>query len=371
MTELASKSGRFDIWSSFNAWIPSEAATGEIVPMDDYISKAGASLDWNDVLPKQRQMFSYKNSIYGIPFTANALLLAYRTDSLADAGLTLPPDGVLTADTYRTMTQTLTKGGAFGADFFTLPFVSYVELWASVFASAGGRFFDEKMNPQFDSAEAQVTSDFIQSLLPFAPPDVQSYTNVEANEIMQRGLAHTQIMWGSRIPSVFDATKSKVVGKVDWTLLPFKGLGGSSVPVGQTVNDGWGFAIPKAGQNKQEAFDFAVWAVDKQRQAKFVTDFSVPPTRSSVFEDPNLVSKNGWLKTMESQLNNAFDFPRIPEWTEIIDKAGAAFNAALSGQMSTKQANQTANDAAVQVLKEHGYPVGTYSGATLPWDQPQ
>ena len=61
----------------------------------------------------------------------------------------------------------------------------------------------------------------------------------------------------------------------------------------------------------------------------------------------------------------------VPMYKEIIDKAGAAFSAALSGQMSTSQANQTANDAAVQVLKDHGYPVGTYSGATLPWDQSQ
>jgi hypothetical protein len=81
------------------------------------------------------------------------------------------------------------------------------------------------------------------------------FTNVETNEAMMSGQVVTQtIHWASRIPMVEDKEKSKVVGKVRWTTLPFAGWAPTR-KVGLAVNDGWSLAVTKASKHQREAFD--------------------------------------------------------------------------------------------------------------------
>jgi arabinogalactan oligomer/maltooligosaccharide transport system substrate-binding protein len=138
--------------------------------------------------------------------------------------------------------------------------------------------------------------------------------------------------------------------------------------VGLAANDAWSFAIPKASKHPKEAMDFAVWSVNKEKQAKFINELQVPPTRSSVFDKPELQQKYVWLPVMKAQLENAYDFPNIPEWSEILEKVGAEIHAGWSGQQTLAKALDRSNELVAQLLKERKYPVGTWKGPKLPWE---
>jgi ABC-type glycerol-3-phosphate transport system substrate-binding protein len=369
MTELIAKTGRYDIFNISNKFVGAEAGTGELLPLDDMLSKTGADLDWQDFMPKQRQMFTYKGRTYAIPLSSNILLCAYRKDVFDQEGIKAPPLGTsFTHSEWMGIVKRLTKDGRKGTAWPTQAMQVPSEQWSNVMLSAGGRWFDENLNPRLNSKEGLMALEWMRELMNYAPKDLLRYTNVEANEAMMSGEVLTQTtQWASRIPMVEDKAKSKVAGKIRWTTLPYAGW----VPtrkVGLAANDAWSFAIPKASKHPKEAMDFAVWSVNKEKQAKFINELQVPPTRTSVFDKSELHQKFSWLPVMKVQLENAYDFPNIPEWSEILEKVGAEIHAGWSGQFSLSKALDRANELVVQLLKERKYPVGTWRGPKLPWE---
>ena len=369
MAELIAKTDRYDVFNFSNKFVGAEAGTGQLLPLDDLIAKAGAPLDWQDFIAKQRQMFTYKGKTYGIPLSSNIMMCAYRKDVFDREGIKVPPLGMsFTHTEWTNIVKRLTKDGQKGTSFNTQAMQVPSENWSNVMLSAGGRWFDEKLNPTLNSKEGLLAVEWMRELLNYAPADVLRYTNVETNEAMMSGVVVTQtLQWASRIPMVEDKEKSKVAGKIRWTTLPFAGW----VPerkVGLAANDGWCMGIPRASKHQREAFDFAVWCVTKDKQTRFISELQVPPTRSSVFDKPELHQKFIWLPVMKVQLENAYDFPNIPEWSEILEKVGAEIHGGWSGQYPLAKALDRANELVAQLLKERNYPVGTWKGAKLPWE---
>ena len=369
MTELIAKGGRYDLFNMSNKFVGAEAGTGELLPLDDLIAKSGANLDWQDFMPKQKQMFVYKGKTYAIPLSSNILLCAYRKDVFDQEGIKVPPLGTsFRHSEWMGIVKRLTKDGRKGTSWPTQAMQVPSEQWSNVMLSAGGRWFDENLNPRLNSKEGLMALEWMRELMNYAPKDMLRYTNVETNEAMMSGDVLTQTaQWASRIPMVEDKEKSKVAGKIRWTTLPYAGW----VPmrnVGLAANDAWSFAIPKASKHQKEAMDFAVWSVNKEKQARFINELQVPPTRSSVFDKPELQQKYVWLPVMKAQLDNAYDFPNIPEWSEILEKVGAEIHAGWSGQNTLAKALDRSNELVAQLLKERNYPVGTWKGAKLPWE---
>jgi ABC-type glycerol-3-phosphate transport system substrate-binding protein len=369
MTELITKTDRYDIFNISNKFVGAEAGTGQLLPLDDLIAKAGAALDWQDFMPKQKQMFTYKGKSYAVPLSSNIMMCAYRRDVFEQEGIKVPALGTsFTHTEWTNIVKRLTKNGQKGTSFNTQAMQVPSENWSNVMLSAGGRWFDEKLTPMLNSKEGVLTAEWLRELMNYAPKDILRYTNVETNEAMMSGQVVTQtLQWASRIPMIEDKEKSKVAGKVRWTTLPFAGW----VPgrkVGLAANDAWSIAIPQSSKHQREAFDFAVWCVSKDKQARFINELQVPPTRSSVFDKPELQQKYVWLPVMKVQLENAYDFPNIPEWSEILEKVGAEIHASWSGQYPIAKALDRANELVAQLLKERNYPVGTWKGAKLPWE---
>lgn len=370
MAELVANTDRYDFFTVSNMWLGAEAGTGQLLALDDPIAKAGSAFDWQDFMPKQRQMFSFRGKPYGIPLSSNVMMTAYRKDVFDQEGIKVPPLGTsYTHDEWLGIVKRLTKGKQQrGTTFLVHPMMASTQVWSNVLMSAGGQYFDEKMNPVFNSKQGLLAAEYLRELMNYAPEDMLRYGNTEANEAMMRGEVMTQApQWASRIPMVEDKEKSKVAGKVRWTTLPYAGWV-SGRKVGLANNDGWAITIPKASKHQREAFEFAMWCVTKEKQTKFVTETLVPPTRASVFDRPELHQKFVWLPVMKEQLGNTFDFPVIPEWAEVMEKVGAEMHAGWAGQYPIAKALDRANQLVADLLKERKYPVGSWSGAKLPWE---
>ena len=359
---------RYDLFTISNMWVGAEAGTGQLLALDELIGKADAKLDWLDILPKQRGMFTFKGKPYGIPLSSNIYLTTYSKDVFDQEGIKVPPLGTsFTHDEWLGIVKRLTKGKQKGTAFSINPMAAATQVWSCVMMSAGGRFFDEKLTPVLNAKEGLLAAEYMKDLMASAPPDILRYGNTEAAEALMRGdVATAAPQWASRIPMVEDKEKSKVAGKVRWSTLPFAGWGGRKV--GLAINDGWGITIPKASKYTREAFEFATWCVEKEKQLKFMLELQVSPTRSSVFDRPELREKFIWMPVMKEQLTYSFDFPILPEWAEALEKIGAELHAGWGGQYPIPKALDRANQLVADLLKERNYPVGTWTGSKLPWE---
>ncbi len=368
MTELVTKSGRYDIFVPSNVWNAQLAATGNVEVLDDYIAKAGSTLDYADFLTATREQYTYKGKVYEIPQSLNTYVAAWRKDVFEQEGIKPPVDGIFTAQEWTKIAKQLTKGDKYGTTFSIKPNVLGGHHWSGAMITAGGRYFDEKLNPIFNSKEGMLGANYWFDLLPACPRDQLNYTHLEANEGMARGLIMTQTAQSAgRIPMITDPKKSTVAGKVAWGLLPYKGLAPSKFQAGQNFSDGFGFLLPKDGKHKKEAWDFVVWAVDKEKQIRWA-DIPVLPMRRSVFANPDLLKRQPWLDVIRRQLENTFIYPQIPEWTEILDRIGTELIGVYGKQFSLKEGLDRATNATAQLLKDRGYPVGTWRGSKLPWE---
>src|SRR3990172_10969640 len=216
MAELVANTDRYDFFTVSNMWLGAEAGTGQLLALDDPIAKAGSAFDWQDFMPKQRQMFAFRGKAYGIPLSSNIMMTAYRKDVFDQEGIKVPPLGTsYTHDQWLGIVKRLAKGKQKGTTFLVNPMAAATQVWSNVLMSAGGRFFDEKLNPTFNSKQGLLAGEYVRELMNYAPEDMLRYGNTEANEAMMRGEVATQApQWASRIPMVEDKEKSKVAGKV-------------------------------------------------------------------------------------------------------------------------------------------------------------
>lgn len=368
MTELVTKSGRYDIFVADDYWNAQLAATGNVEVLDEYIAKADRALDYEDFLATTRQ-YAYKGKQYQIPQSLNTYVCAWRKDVFEQEGIKVPADAAFTAQDWTKIVKQLTKGGKYGTAFaIKSPNTLAAHHWAGALITSGGRFFDEKMVPIFNSKEGLLAATYWNDLLPACPRDQLNYGHLEANEAMARGLVLTQTTQSAgRIPMLTDPKQSTVAGKVTWGLLPYKGLAPSKFQAGQNFIGGFGLSLPKDGKHKKEAWDFCVWAADKEKQVRWA-DIPVLPTRKSVLANPDLLKRQPWLGVIRRQLENAFIYPQIPEWGEILDTVGTELIAAYGKQLSLKEALDRVTASTTQLLKDRGYPVGTWNGSKLPWE---
>lgn len=370
MAELIARSNRYDLFVISNKFVGAEAGTGQLAAIDDLVAQAGTDLDWDDFIGPQKGMFAYQGVQYGVPLSSNTQLCAYLAEVFESEGIEVPPLGTsYTRDQWMEIVQQLDGvGGRKGTSMLTQPMQVPSENWWHVVVSAGGRMFDENLNPTFNTPLHLEAAQWLRDLMDYSPADVLRFTNVETNEAMQRDEVNTQTMqWVSRIPMVEDTQQSRVAGKVRWTTLPYVGID-PNIKVGRCANDAWGFVIPNGSQNKQAAFEFIAWAVSQENQQANLEGSNTAPTRASVFDDPANQEKYIWLPVMKVGLENAYDLPVIPEMSEILEKVGAEIHAGWSGQYPLQQSLDRANEQVATLLRERNYPVGSWTGDKLPWE---
>ncbi len=94
-----------------------------------------------------------------------------------------------------------------------------------------------------------------------------------------------------------------------------------------------------ASKNKQEAFDFMVWATSPE-QIKISATRGNPPVRFSVFTDPELTSQEKFrhFPILMEAINFSTPRPRHPKWPEIENALGVELSKAVAGTMSPDEA---------------------------------
>ncbi len=163
-------------------------------------------------------------------------------------------------------------------------------------------------------------------------------------QALAAGTAASSINWPNWVATFEDPSQSRMVGKISYSAIPAGTHAGSS-EIGH-----WTMGIMSASKNKQEAFDFMVWATSAE-QIKISATRGNPPVRFSVFTDPELTAQEKFrhFPTLMEAINFSTPRPRHPKWPEIENAFGIELSKAVAGTESPEEALKSAQAAVEKI----------------------
>jgi len=206
-----------------------------------------------------------------------------------------------------------------------------VPLWTGLFLGFGGQFFDAAGKLATETPEAIASASMYRDLLKnTGPAGVAGYNWNESQSLFLQGKAAMWIDGSGFAPPLEDPTKSRVVGKVGYGVMP----PGPKLQVSATFGDGIG--VSAFSTKKGAAFLYTMWATGKVMQARMLASGGGAPVRLSAYSDKealaNLKVPVDWLKAVGESMRIARPgLPVIEPVTEFRDTFGIALNNMLSG----------------------------------------
>jgi sorbitol/mannitol transport system substrate-binding protein len=365
-TDIATKSGQYDILTIGTYEVPIWAKKGWLVPLDDL----GADYDIDDLLPAIRSGLSLDGKLYAAPFYGESSMIMYRKDLFDKAGIKMPesPTWDFVADAARKIT--VNSSGTYGICLRGK--AGWGENMAFLSATAnsfGARWFDEKWRPQFDQPEWKNALSFYVKLMRDAgPPGASSNGFNENLALFNAGNCGMWIDATVAASFVTNPKDSKVADKVGFALAPNTGLGKNANWLWA-----WSLAVPAGSQKVAAAKKFIAWATSKHYLELVASRdgwANVPPgTRKSLYENPEYLKAAPFGKLTLESINSAdpahptvkpvpyvgIQFVAIPEFQAMGTAVGQQFSGALAGSSSVDDALAAAQNIAMREMTKAGY----------------
>ena len=163
-----------------------------------------------------------------------------------------------------------------------------------------------------------------------APPGTVGFNWNECQASFLQGKAAMWLDGVGFAPPLEDPSKSRVVGKVGYAVMPK----GPKAHASATFGDGLGIA--EASENKEASFLFLQWALSKPLQAQLLQTGSGVPFRNSILEDASVRQgvkmPSAWLDAVVgSAAVSKFGLPVVVPVTEFRDIYGIGLTNMLSG----------------------------------------
>ena len=365
-TDIATKSGQYDVLTIGTYEVPIWAKKGWLVPLDDL----GADYDIGDLLPAIRSGLSLDGKLYAAPFYGESSMIMYRKDLFDQAGIKMPesPTWDFVADAARkvTVNSSETYGICLRGKAGWGENMAFLSATANSF---GARWFDEKWSPQFDQPEWKNALSFYVKLMRDAgPPGASSNGFNENLALFNAGKCGMWIDATVAASFVTNPKDSKVADKVGFALAPNTGLGKNANWLWA-----WSLAVPAGSQKVAAAKKFIAWATSKHYLELVASKegwANVPPgTRKSLYENPEYQKAAPFGKLTLESINSAdpahptvkpvpyvgIQFVAIPEFQAIGTAVGQQFSGALAGSSSVDDALAAAQNIAMREMTRAGY----------------
>lgn len=318
--------------------VPLQAVAPDLVSDDDFIQSfvEGLSNDGN---------------VVGVPFYGESTTLTYNKDMFAEAGLDAPPT---TFEELRDYAAQLTdpSKNQYGITLRGLRSgQNLIYIWTGFFKGFGGEYFDDDLNPIFNSEAGVQAAEYYADLINnYAPPGTGSAAWDVVQGHMQQGLAAMNIDATNFGIQFEDSEKSLVAGKIGYAPVP-KGPAGAFPSLFT-----YGLAIPKSSTRQESALEFLKWATGPEFQLASVEEQTRGDvTRTSTWEAMAEMDRYGFddgawaTMTRDAMSQGDPDYrPRLPEWPAAADIISIAISSVIAGEAEA----QEALDAAAEEVRE-------------------
>jgi len=337
---LSQGSDAYDIMWVNDSQLKKYAKNDWLEPLDDLWAKYVDEFNLTDYPESVLDSYRFNGKLYAVPSSVNGMFYFYRKDLFDAAGLT-PPE---THEDWLAIAKTLNKPPVSGA-IVNLKRIDAALNEAHYYINAfGDGWFDANWKPVFNSPKGVEAIGRLKDMTEYAQRGMTSSANDEAMIAFQQGLGATGLQWFSRAAAMDDPEKSKVVGKMEWAAPP----GGHQ----RIVVDG--FAISKFSKNdKDTTFRVLATAMSEKNQRE-IASASIP-SRASVLNDTSLHEKYRHYPAALAALNVGQAYPPLPEFVECGDFITLRIQQAIAGEMSVKDALDTAAKEVEDLLASRGY----------------
>ncbi|MFP5264759.1 MAG: ABC transporter substrate-binding protein [Blastocatellia bacterium] len=351
LVDLSARTGAYDLIMLDDPWFPKFAAEELLADLTPLYQKRNQAGPDDDFIHSSLSLCKHPyetGALYALPYVGNSQLFFYRADLFQKYNLKGPAtwDDVLAA--ARTITERERAGAPGGGRVYGYVMRgargnSSVADFMPIFWAFGAEMFDRDNRPAVNSAEGISALRFMVELGRYAPPGYASFNATEVSAHLLQGSAAMSINWPAWISAFGDAQKSKVVGKMDFAAMP------AAASEGRAEIGNWLIAIPRGAKNLDPAFDFLSWATGPEQMKKSALAGN-PPTRRSLFNDPELLAKFPSYPAQLRSLETSKPRPRTPLWNEIENVFGIFLSRASGGELSPEDAMNQANAEIAKIV---------------------
>lgn len=368
VTNSLRKVSAHDIVACDLPWYGDMIRRNRFIPLNAHLSLGAAELA--DFMPGAIEGLRRGSDIYGLPVLTTAEMLVYRTDLLAEAGISPP----------RTMAETLAaarllhrpaqgvagiawnggRGTALGHTFivtmaaFGQPVVNLPPAGAG-FAVDPAPNYD--VRPMFDSAAALASAEALRALLEVSAPDVLAMTWFDRARAYATGSA-AMAQCHTMLAHLFERnTASPAYRRTGHLPLP---PGPDGVPL--ATLGGYALSIPEnIAPERIGPVIKALRVLTSAETAKlFMVNGSLASPRFSVNADPEVAAISPIISVVDGMARDGtlqvWPRPPVPGISAIITIAGEEIHDMLQGLASPKVALARAQSRAEVALKQRRLP---------------
>ena len=337
-------SGAYDVVLMDDTWATEFMSNGWLADLDAL--GGGADADFIATTVAASHYPFGGGTLYALPMVGNVELFAYRADLFDAHGLAHPPaswDAVVEAAATLSDAGVVDHGVVYRGQKANPIVTGFLPiLWAH-----GARLIDEDGQAMLDTPEAVAALELYLSLRPYAPEDVVVWNSSEVRDALQTGRAAISIeVWPSWIPAMDDPEVSDVVGLMEITAAPGQ-VEGPAPMLGA-----WLLAVPADAPNPEGGRAFIDFVTNAENQERLALEAGLPPTRASVYTDPDVVAQYRWYPDQLEALENAQPRPRITDWSRVESILGDYLQLALLDEMTAEEAIAEAHAAIADALTD-------------------
>jgi multiple sugar transport system substrate-binding protein len=325
---LRAKNSECDVLGMDVIWTVEYSGQGWLKDVTDYMSQNG-----DRFIKSTADTTEFDGKNWGVPFNSNAGFIFYRTDEVKEA----PKD-------WETLYQEAQKGNGVVYQGFRYEglTVNFLEL---LYSDGGAIVSDDGKSATADSQEVKDVLKFMADGIKngAAPKAVTTYKEEESRRAFESGNATFMRNW----PYAYALGKdSKLADKFD--IATFPGFAGKE-PAG--VVGGYNLGISAYSKNPEGALAFIDFATKPEQQKIMATEASLPPTVSSVYDDPAVKKVMPFADDLRTAIEQAKARPPSPVYPQISEAVYNNVYAALQGEMSPDEAASKMNDEIQKALE--------------------
>jgi multiple sugar transport system substrate-binding protein len=351
LIDLTSRTGAYDLIMLDDPWFPKFASLQVLTDLTPLLQKRGQTGPDEDFVATSIALCRefQTGPLYALPYVGNSQLFFYRKDLFQKHNLKEPATWVDVLAAAKTISENETSGAPGGGKVYGYVMRAAqgnaaVADFMPIFWAFGGAMFAPTSQPAVNSPEGIEALKFMIELGRYSPPGYASFNADEVGAHLLQGTAAMSINWPAWISPFSDPSRSKVIGKMEFGQLP------AATNPGQAEIGNWLIAIPRDARNAEAAMDFLLWATSRE-QMKLSAQRGNPPTRKSLFTDPELVAKFPSYPAQLRSLESSRPRPRTPLWNEIENAFGIYLSKANSGELSAEDAMNQANAEIKRILE--------------------
>ncbi|UBX50655.1 ABC transporter substrate-binding protein [Providencia alcalifaciens] len=322
---MREKTGNYDVILMDDTWAPEFLANKWLSPLPD-------SLEDKDFIQSTVDIGRQdgKGASYALPMVGNVAMFAWNKDLFDQYKLQQPKTWTDVLNLANTISR---DGKANGVVYRGVKGNPIVTGFLPILWGYGGDVVDSSGKPTLNTPQAKQALETFLAMKQYAPKGVDVFNADEVRDALQKGTAAMAIeVWPAWVPDLDNAKVSNVVGKMEMMAPPAET--GQPAPMLGI----WQLAIPADAKNKVEAEQFLAFASSAEMQKALALNFGIPPTRHSVYADPQVVSQYRWYPQQAAALEAGKARPRIQNWAEVESILGDFLQMAMMGQMTADQA---------------------------------